>query len=111
MDNDDTVHRLDRRPRQNGPSPDFSEANGSWQSPKKTDALRSAYHRGRVAGLREAERLADRFVVTAELLPLCGLDENRAAVTGQDEAAGRIWEAIRSAADKLEAETPSDSPA
>lgn len=95
MDNDDTVHRLDRRPRQNGPSPDFSEANGSWQSPKKTDALHSAYHRGRVAGLREAAN-------ECEVPP----HEDGFYTRGDERRAKEIASRIRIAADKLEAETP-----
>jgi len=49
-------------------------------------ALRSAYHRGRVAGLREAQNIVGRRPFTRE--------------------GGKILREIRHAADKLEAETP-----
>jgi len=81
-------------PRQNTPSPDFSVSNGSWQSPEETEALRSAYHRGRVAGLREAEKTVREYGCY------------------DAEDGDKDWEMemlanwFAAAADKLEAETP-----
>lgn len=59
---DDTVHHLDRKPRQNTPSPDFSESNGSWQDPNTVS---------RSAVLREAAEFAR---LTPVLGPRCEND-------------------------------------
>lgn len=65
-------------------------------------SLRTAEKRGRVAGLREARILA----VTHSQYPV-ETDFDRGYEKARRDAGGKI----KSAADKLEAETPSDSPA